>query len=153
VVHPAEEPPGPAIKHYKRLPYTFIYLGAFFLLADGLNTTGSMVGIVENQKVHFSFLQKTYLGLVQAICSIISTHGYWYFQKWRKIPTKRMFQVTNFVTVFIPFWGMLGLWTKKVGYHNVYVRALSPLTPGGSSGSTRRSLASGRRRTTRTRRA
>lgn len=40
-----------ALKQYKRLPYTFIYLFAFFLLADGLNTTGTMVSIGEHSSV------------------------------------------------------------------------------------------------------
>jgi MFS-type transporter involved in bile tolerance (Atg22 family) len=31
-----------------------------------------------------------------------------------------MFMVTNFFSVFILFYGMLGLWTERVGYH--YVR-------------------------------
>jgi MFS-type transporter involved in bile tolerance (Atg22 family) len=30
-----------------------------------------------------------------------------------------MFMITNFFCVFIPFYGMLGLWTKTVGYHHV----------------------------------
>jgi len=30
-----------------------------------------------------------------------------------------MFMVTNSFSVFIPFYGMLGLWTEKVGYHHV----------------------------------
>jgi MFS-type transporter involved in bile tolerance (Atg22 family) len=38
-----------ALRQYRRLPYTFIYLLAFFLLADGLNTTGSVISIVQNQ--------------------------------------------------------------------------------------------------------
>lgn len=29
-----------------------------------------------------------------------------------------MFLFTNFFSVLIPFWGMLGLWTTRVGYHN-----------------------------------
>lgn len=29
-----------------------------------------------------------------------------------------MFMITNFFSVFIPFWGMLGLWTSRIGYHN-----------------------------------
>lgn len=29
-----------------------------------------------------------------------------------------MFLVTNFFSVFIPFWGMLGLWTTRIGYHH-----------------------------------
>lgn len=109
---------GAALKQYRRLPYTFVYLAAYFLLADGLNTTGTVVGIVQNQHVQFSFLQNTYLGIAQACTSIMSCYVFWYLQKWRRIPTKRMFQVTNVVTVFIPFWGMLGLWTNKVGFHN-----------------------------------
>ncbi|KAG4415241.1 hypothetical protein IFR04_011652 [Cadophora malorum] len=108
-----------ALKEIKHLPQTFIYLVAFFLLADGLNTTGSLVGIIQNNIVQFSFLEITYLGIAQAACSITSTFGFWYIQKYFGIKTKHMFMVTNFFSVFIPFYGMLGLWTKTVGYHHV----------------------------------
>ncbi|KZV75352.1 MFS general substrate transporter [Peniophora sp. CONT] len=109
-----------AFKQYKKLPYTFIYLFAFFLLADGLNTTGTLISICQNDKFHFSFLQNTYLGLSQAITSTISTLGFWYIQKYWKISTKKMFVVTNVVTVLIPLWGMIGIWTNKFGFHNVW---------------------------------
>jgi len=107
-------------KQYKKLPYTFIYLFSFFLLADGLNTTGTLVSICQNDKFSFSFLQNTYLGLAQAITSTMSTLGFWYIQRYWKIPTKRMFVVTNVVTIFIPLWGMIGIWTQKFGFHNVW---------------------------------
>lgn len=29
-----------------------------------------------------------------------------------------MFLFTNLFSVFIPLWGMLGLWTTRIGYHN-----------------------------------
>ncbi|KAF9534657.1 MFS general substrate transporter [Crepidotus variabilis] len=109
-----------ACKQYKRLPHTFIYLFAFFLLADGLNTTGTLVSICQNDKFEFSFLQNTYLGLSQAITSTISTFGFWYIQRWLKIPTKKMFVITNVVTIMIPLWGMIGIWTGKLGFHNVW---------------------------------
>ncbi|KJA29632.1 hypothetical protein HYPSUDRAFT_125838 [Hypholoma sublateritium FD-334 SS-4] len=109
-----------ASKQYKQLPYTFVYLFAFFLLADGLNTTGTLVSICQNEKFSFSFLQNTYLGLAQAITSTMSTLGFWYFQRYFKIRTKRMFIVTNVVTVLIPLWGMIGIWTGKFGFHNVW---------------------------------
>ncbi|KAG6877076.1 hypothetical protein C0993_010463 [Termitomyces sp. T159_Od127] len=85
-----------AIKQYKKLPYTFIYLFAFFLLADGLNTTTSLVGICQNDKFSFSFLQNTYLGLAQATTSTMATLGYWYIQKYWKLRTKTM---VSFFTV------------------------------------------------------
>ncbi|KAH8834396.1 MFS general substrate transporter [Flagelloscypha sp. PMI_526] len=107
-----------ALKQYKQLPYTFTYLFAFFLLADGLNTTGTLVYICQNEKYQFSFLKNTYLGLAQAITSTMSTLGFWYIQRFWKIPTKTMFIVTNVVTMFIPLWGMIGIWTTKFGFHN-----------------------------------
>ncbi|KAF9038315.1 MFS general substrate transporter [Hymenopellis radicata] len=106
-----------AMKQYKKLPYTFIYLFSFFLLADGLNTTGTLVSICQNEKFSFSFLQNTYLGLVQAFTSTASTLGFWYIQKYWKISTKRMFVVTNVVTILIPLWGMIGIWTDVIGFH------------------------------------
>jgi len=109
-----------ALKQYKELPNTFIFLFAFFLLADGLNTTGTLVSICQNDKFTFSFLQNTYLGLAQAITSTASTLGFWYIQRYWKISTKKMFVVTNVVTVLIPLWGMIGMWTDKFGFHNVW---------------------------------
>ncbi|KAI0039198.1 MFS general substrate transporter [Auriscalpium vulgare] len=107
-----------ALKQYKKLPYTFTYLVAFFLLADGLNTTGTLVSICQNDKFSFSFLQNTYLGLAQAFTSTASTLGFWYIQRYWKISTKKMFVVTNVVTIMIPLWGMIGIWTNKLGFHN-----------------------------------
>ncbi|KAI0068503.1 MFS general substrate transporter [Artomyces pyxidatus] len=109
-----------ALKQYKKLPYTFIYLVAFFLLADGLNTTGTLVSICQNDKFSFSFLQNTYLGLAQAFTSTASTLGFWHIQRYWKISTKKMFIVTNVVTVMIPLWGMIGIWTDKFGFHNAW---------------------------------
>ncbi|KAI9507515.1 MFS general substrate transporter [Russula earlei] len=109
-----------ALKQFKRLPYTFTYLFAFFLLADGLNTTGTLVSICQNDKFTFSFLQNTYLGLAQAVTSTASTLGFWYIQRYWKVSTKKMFVVTNIVTILIPLWGMIGIWTNKFGFHNVW---------------------------------
>lgn len=92
--------------------------GGSILLSDKISTTGSLVSIIQNDFVSFSFLQLTYLGIAQACCSIASTLGFWYFQKYFKIRTKYMFLVTNFFSVLIPFWGMLGLWTRRIGYHH-----------------------------------
>lgn len=83
------------MKQYKKLPYTFVYLAAYFLLADALNTTGTLVSICQNDKYSFSFLQNTYLGLSQAFTSIASTLGFWYIQRYYKINTKKMVCVLN----------------------------------------------------------
>ena len=100
-----------ALKQYKKFPHTFTYIFAYFLLADvravlhmyvdakltysgnhdqGLNTTGTLVSICQNEKFAFSFLQNTYLGLAQAVTSTASTLGFWYIQRHWKISTKKM---------------------------------------------------------------
>ncbi|KAJ5728251.1 hypothetical protein N7493_004581 [Penicillium malachiteum] len=107
-----------AMREIRSLPQTFLYFVAYFLLADGLNTTGTLVSIIQNDYVSFSFLQVTYLGITQSVCSIISTFGFWYIQRYFKIKTKTIFLITNFFTFFIPLWGMIGLWTKRIGYHH-----------------------------------
>ena len=30
------------------------------------------------------------------------------------------FVVTNVVTILIPLWGMIGIWTGRLGFHNVW---------------------------------
>ncbi|EAL92406.1 conserved hypothetical protein [Aspergillus fumigatus A1163] len=107
-----------ALREVRSLPQTFLYFIAYFLLADGLNTTGTLVSIIQNDHVSFSFLQLTYLGITQAVCSITSTFGFWYIQKYFKFRTKTMFLVTNLFSALIPLWGMVGLWTQRIGYHN-----------------------------------
>ena len=103
-------------------------------LDQGMNTTFTLVWICQNDRFTYSFLQNTYLGLAQAICSTASTLGFWYIQRYWKISTKRMvrsltmflsrecteiddvqFVVTNVVTILIPLWGMIGIWTNKFG--------------------------------------
>jgi len=60
---------------------------------QGLNTTGTLISICQNDKFQFSFLQNTYLGLSQAITSTISTMGFWYIQRYYKISTKKMVRI------------------------------------------------------------
>ncbi|KAG1815769.1 vacuole effluxer Atg22 like-domain-containing protein [Suillus subaureus] len=113
-----------ALRTYKHLPtHLCICSPTFFLQTyclTGLNTTGTLVAICQNDKFSFSFLQNTYLGLSQAITSTISTLAFWYIQRYWKISTKKMFVVTNVVTILIPLWGMIGIWTEKLGFHNVW---------------------------------
>jgi len=61
------------------------------MIAQGLNTSGTLIGICQNDKYQFSFLYNTYyLGLSQAVPSAISTLGFWYIQRYWRISTKKM---------------------------------------------------------------
>ncbi|TFY70105.1 hypothetical protein EVJ58_g43 [Rhodofomes roseus] len=108
------------LKQWRKLPHTFMYLFAFFLLSDGMNTTSTLVIICQNDQVQFSFLQSTYLSLAQGFAATVSILGFWWIQKYWKISTKKMFAVTNVFTVLIPLWGMIGLWTTKFGFRQTW---------------------------------
>lgn len=98
-----------AAREYKHLPYTFAYLAGFFLLADGVNTTGALIRVLQARQTHFSFLSITLLNLSQAFFSILSCYAFLYLQRRHALPSKRMLLLTNLVSIAIPAWGLLGL--------------------------------------------
>ncbi|TAQ83537.1 hypothetical protein B7494_g8137 [Chlorociboria aeruginascens] len=102
------------------LKQTFYYLVAFFLLADGLSTTLTLVSIAQTQVVVFSATENTYLIMVQGGSCIVGVFGAYYIQEYFKIRTKTMLQITNFGCFLVAIWGMIGIWTTKAGYHNLW---------------------------------
>lgn len=108
-----------AVAQRKSLPYTFAYLAGFFLLADGINTTGALIRVLQARQTHFSFLSITLLNLSQAFFSILSCYVFLYLQRRHQLPSKRMLLITNLVSVLIPAWGLLGLRSESsIGFKN-----------------------------------
>lgn len=108
------------IKQAWKLKQTFFYLICFFLLADGIGTTTSLVAIAQTQTVLFSATENTYLILAQGGSAIFGVSVVYAIQRRFKISTKTMLQVTNFTCLLLPLWGMIGIWTTRVGYHNLW---------------------------------
>lgn len=102
------------------LRQTFAYLIAYFLLADGINTTITLIAIAQTQVVEFSAVQNTYLIMVQGASAMAGVFGAYYVQAFFDLRTKTVLQFCNIFGVFLAFWGMLGIWTDKVGYHNLW---------------------------------
>ncbi|KDQ17216.1 hypothetical protein BOTBODRAFT_600563 [Botryobasidium botryosum FD-172 SS1] len=109
-----------ALRQFRKLPNTLLYILAFFLLADGVNTTQSLILIIQNDKFNSSFLINTYFSIANGIVSILSCTACWYIQKHYKIRAKTMLGITNIATVLIPLWGMIGIWTNKFGLHRTW---------------------------------
>lgn len=102
------------------LSQTFLYLIAFFLLADGISTTLTLVSIAQTGVVNFSATQNTYLIMVQGGSCVVGVFGAYYIQRRYNIRTKTMLQITNIGCCIVCLWGMIGIWTTKVGYHNLW---------------------------------
>jgi len=65
---------------------------------QGLNTTTTLVQICQNIRFTFSFLENTYLGLVQAGTSLVGLVMYWYIQRYWKIEPKKMARLLGVVS-------------------------------------------------------
>jgi len=102
------------------LKQTLFYLVAFFLLADGIGTTITLVAISQTQVVQFSATENTYFIMVQGASAAVGVFGAYYIQRLFNIRTKTMLQATNFGCLLVALWGMIGIWTTKVGYHNLW---------------------------------
>jgi MFS-type transporter involved in bile tolerance (Atg22 family) len=107
-----------AAKQAWTLKQTLFYLIAFFLLADGINTTITLVAITQTQVVAFSAISNTYFIMVQGGSCIVGVYGAYYIQRLFSLRTKTMLQATNAVCVLIALWGMIGIWSPTVGYHS-----------------------------------
>jgi MFS-type transporter involved in bile tolerance (Atg22 family) len=109
-----------AAKQAWKLKQTLFYLIAFFLLADGINTTITIVMIAQTQVVLFSATENTYLIMVQGGSAAVGVYGAYLLQKAFSIKTKTMLQATNIGCCLVAVWGMIGIWTTKVGFHNLW---------------------------------
>ena len=99
------------MKQWKKLPNTFTYLFAYFLLSDvlsialllqygnadmfggchkGLNTTMTLIQICQNIRFDFAFVDYAYLGLVRGGASAAGQVMYWYIQRHWKLDSKNM---------------------------------------------------------------
>ncbi|KAH9965402.1 autophagy-related protein 22-like protein [Russula dissimulans] len=109
-----------SLKQCKKLPNTFTYLVAYFLLADGVNTMLSLIQICQNVHFRFSFKQNSFLGIIEGCSSVVGLVAYWYLRNYLKTDVKKMLIATSIVAVVLPLWGMIGIWTNKFGYHNTW---------------------------------
>lgn len=109
-----------ALKEAWTIKQTFFYLVAYFLLADGINTTITLVAIAQTDAVQFSATQNTYLIMVQGGSAVIGIYVCYELQKFFNLRTKSVLQALNFGCLLLPLWGMIGIWTNKFGYHNLW---------------------------------
>ena len=57
---------------------------------QGLGTSVTLVSICQNEQFTFSFLQNTYLYLVQVVACVVSVVGTWYIQRHWGIDVKKI---------------------------------------------------------------
>ncbi|KAI9205630.1 autophagy-related protein 22-like protein [Polychytrium aggregatum] len=107
---------GHAVKLWRRLPQAWLYIIGFFFFADGNATMGILVGNLQNNFVSFNTLTNNLYTFAQAGTSVLGCIVFWWVGNHFKVPTKRMFQVTNLVALLVSIWGVVGIWAPGIGY-------------------------------------
>lgn len=102
------------------LKQSLIYLIGYFLLGDSLNTTVTVIGTLQNQVVSYDTLTLTYLLIVGIVAQAVGIGLFWLVQKRFDLSAKTMFNAVMVGILLLDGWGMIGNWTDKFGFHNVW---------------------------------
>lgn len=92
----------------------------YFLLGDSLNTTVTVIGTLQNSIVAYNTLDLTYLLIVGIAAQAVGIFAFWQIQKRFRLSTKTMFNAVAIGIILLDAWGMIGIWTQKFGFHNVW---------------------------------
>ena len=94
------------------------FLQGYFLLGDSLNTTVTVIATLQNSVVAYDTLTLTYLFLVGIAAQGAGILVYWLIQKRFGLSTKTMFDFVMLGILALDGWGMIGIWTQKLGFHH-----------------------------------
>lgn len=104
-----------AVKEARKLKYLFLYIFAYFMFADAVSTTNSMIGITQGQITSFSTQQVTILNLASAVTSIIGCLFFLWIAKRFGVKTKTNLMIIVFLTAIVPLWGCFGIGLNNFG--------------------------------------
>ncbi|KAJ3529559.1 hypothetical protein NM208_g9702 [Fusarium decemcellulare] len=109
-----------ALTQIWHLKQSLIYLAGYFLLGDSLNTTVTVIATLQNQVVSYDTLTLTYLLIVGIVAQGIGIGTFWLIQKRFNLSAKAMFNAVMVSIILLDGWGMIGNWTDKFGFKNVW---------------------------------
>ncbi len=97
-----------------------IYFIFYFLFSDSLNTSVSVISIIQNNVVSFSTTKLNLLLIVGIAAQAAGIYGFWFVQKRLKLSTLYMFSWVIFFSVLLQVWGFIGIFTQRFGFHHVW---------------------------------
>ncbi|CAL5869714.1 uncharacterized protein PFLUO_LOCUS3944 [Penicillium psychrofluorescens] len=109
-----------AVRQIWHLKQSLVYLIGYFLLGDSLNTTVTVISTLQNSIVAYNTLELTYLLIVGITAQGVGIYSFWWIQQRFKLGTKTMFNAIAFGIILLDGWGMIGIWTDRFGFHNVW---------------------------------
>ncbi|KDQ14935.1 hypothetical protein BOTBODRAFT_65877 [Botryobasidium botryosum FD-172 SS1] len=92
-----------AFRECMKLKQTFLYLIFYFIIIVSYSTT-----------------QLTYLLLLGITTQMIGIYAFWRAQKYFALTTKTMLIFNVFWILLLTVWGLVGIWTDRFGFKNVW---------------------------------
>ncbi|MCJ1463328.1 hypothetical protein MMC07_001935 [Pseudocyphellaria aurata] len=103
-----------------RLKQTLFYLIGYFLLTDSFYTAITVVTTLQNQVVEYDMIKLSYLSMLGWAMQFVGIYFYWYVQHRFHVRNKTVYCWVVFCIILLDFWGLLGIWTQKIGFHNAW---------------------------------
>ena len=108
------------MKHAKNLKHCMLYLVAWCCLQESWGTYGSIVGILQNEVIHYSPLQLNALALVADLGGGSGTVMMYLLQKRYRFSVQTAIRFGALMTVLPCLYGGIGMFTQKIGFHNTW---------------------------------
>ena len=88
------------------------------MLGDSFNTTYIVVSTLQNEVQEYNIIQICYLTILSFAAQAAGIYTFWRVQHRWGLSTKTMYNVTAISNIAVNIWGMAGVWTTKIGFHN-----------------------------------
>ncbi|KAI5480099.1 Autophagy-related protein [Pseudohyphozyma bogoriensis] len=109
-----------ALKEVRKLKQTMLFLLGYFLFGDCVNTCYTLEQILQAQVISFSTTTYNYIEIGNQLCQAVGYMACWYAMKYFRWKTKTITLIICAGGVLCQLWGMVGLWTDKLGFHNTW---------------------------------
>jgi len=107
-----------ATKEIRKLKQTLLYFASFFIIWDAVNTYVLLTGILQNEVISYDVTTYNYLTIVTYVSEGFGIWFFWYLQQRLHWPTKNLLYIMCFVLIGFNIWGVVGIWTNKIGFHH-----------------------------------
>ena len=107
-----------ALKSTRQLKQCILYLIAYFLLHEMSGTAGSIQGILQNEVIHYNPLILNAMNLCSDLAGGSGTLFQYWLQKKYRFSVKAGVTYGAIMAMFPSFWGAIGFFTNKIGFHN-----------------------------------